>query len=154
MARRPSLILAVAAVVLVGACTGPGPAHYAAVLDELTIPSGWELAKTQVRAKDGDQHCDPLVNAGCPGVIRYYLVEGLPVDVYKPARNAVIDAGFAIDREFDPEACDAPPSAPACGFFASRDGDRIEINLYNPGHDDGIGVGASNRSMVRVTASK
>ncbi len=133
MARRPSLLLAVASVVIVTACTGPGPAHFAAILDELTIPSGWELARTQVRGPDGDQNCDPLVNAGCPGVVRYYLADGQPVDVYRSARDAVIEAGFAIDREFDPEACDAPPSAPACGFFASRDADRIRINVHAPG---------------------
>lgn len=147
-------ILLLASAFLVAACTGPGAAHYVAVLDELTIPSGWELAKTQVRGPDGDQHCDPLVNAGCPAVVRYYLVDGLPVDVSKAARAAVIETGFAIDREFDSGACDAPPSAPACAFFASRSDDRIVVNIYNPGHDDGTGVGEANRSTVRITASK
>ena len=96
-----------------------------------------------MRGPDGDQKCDPLVNAGCPGVIRYYLVDGLPVNVYKAARDAVIGAGFVIDREFDPEACDAPPSAPACGFFASRDSDRIRVN-----------VSPMARTMARLWATR
>ncbi len=154
MPHRPSLLLAVAAVVLVAACTGPEPAHYAAILDELTIPSDWELAKTQVRGPDGDQKCDPLVNAGCPGVIRYYLVDGLPVDAYRSVQDAVIEAGFVIDREFDPLACDAPPSAPACGFFASREADRLTVNIYNRGQDDGTGVGEANHLTVRMTADR
>ena len=141
-----------AAFVVVGC--GPPPAHYAAVLDEIALPSSWELAKTEVRAPDGDVDCDPIVNAGCPAVVRYYLVDPVPLVAYAAARAAVTEAGFGLEREFDAEACDAPPSAPACAFFAARGDDRIIVNVYRSGDDDGTGVAQPDRSTVRVTASR
>ena len=152
---RGDPILAVAVALLVMACAGgPGPSHYAAVLDELAIPSDWELAKTEVRGPDGDVRCDPLVNAGCPAVVRYYLVDAAPIEVYVIAKKTVIDAGYEIQREFDSEACDAPPNAPACALFAAKEADQIIVNIYNMGQDDDTGVAQANRVTVRMTADK
>lgn len=151
---RGNPILAVALALLVMACAGgPGPSHYAAVLDELAIPSDWELAKTEVRGPDGDVRCDPLVNAGCPAVVRYYLVDATPIEVFAAAKEAAMGAGFEVQEEFDP-ACNAPPSVPACRFIAARDADHIVVNVYGPGKDDGTGVGQANRVTVRMTAEK
>ena len=145
--------MAVGVLLLVVACLGgPGPDHYAAALDKLRIPSTWELAKTEVRGPDGDAGCDPRVNAGCPAVVRYYQVDATAVEAYRMAKQAITDAGYGIQREFDAEACDAPPSAPACAFFAAGDAMQMIVNIYDKGQDDGTGLAQADRVGVRITA--
>ena len=116
------------------------------------IPSTWELAKTEVRDPNGDVHCDPSVNAGCPAVVRYYLVDTTAIEAYRMAKQAVTDAGYGMQREFDAEACDAPPSAPACALFAAKDAVQVIVNIYDKGTDDGTGVAQTDRVSVRITA--
>jgi hypothetical protein len=80
-----------AAALLVSACyTGSGADRMAAILDELAFPNGWELVKTEVRAPDGDIHCQPGAGvADCPSVIRRYLVDAAPADVFAEAKPMV-----------------------------------------------------------------
>lgn len=146
-------LMTVAAAVLVVACVGgPGPDHYAAALDRLAIPPDWDLAKTEVRAPDAEIPCDPSVNAGCPAAVRYYLVDTTAIEAYRMAKQAVTNAGYETRREFDAEACDAPPSAPACAFFAAKDAVQVIVNIYDKGTDDGTGVAQTDRVNVRITA--
>ena len=140
------------ALLLWGCSGGPGAEQYAAILDGLAIPSTWELAKSEVRGPNGGVRCDPVVNAGCPAAVRYYVVTLAATEAYRTAKQVVVDAGYGIQREFDAERCDAPPSAPACGFFAAKDAVQIIANIYDKGKDDGSGVAQTDRVSVRITA--
>jgi len=138
------------ALVLVG-CSGPDAAHYEAVLDELEIPTTWELVHTYVQAPDMENDCSRLFPS-CPSVTRSYLVDGEPIDAYPVAKQVVLDAGFEIDQEISPD-CDLPPSLAACVFNAVRAEDWIRVNIFNPGDDvAGLGIADPNRSMVRLTS--
>ncbi len=151
--RGKWLLAMVVAAVVVGC--GPGAAHYATVLDELAVPTAWELARTQVRDQNGDDSCTPVVNPVCPAVVRYYLVDAVAADIYAEAKQVVTAAGYSIKQEFYP-ACDASPSSAACTFYAVKDKDQVTVNVYNAGGggDDGLGFARQDRSTVRVTASE
>jgi hypothetical protein len=146
------LAMVVAAVVV--GC-GPGAAHYATVLDELAFPTAWELARTQVRDEGGEVNCSHVVSPGCPAVVRFYLVDARASDIYAEAKQVVTTAGYSINDEFYP-ACDAPPSGPACTFYALKDADQITVDVYNAGGggDDGLGFARQDRSTVRVMAAE
>jgi hypothetical protein len=144
LAVRRSLPAIVAAVLVLASCRlGPGADHYAAVLDGLRIPAGWELAHTTVMVPGGpDRRVDPsrprddidCFEGECPSVTRYYFVSGTPATAYPDARQLLVDAGFDIDQESGP-ACNVPPSGPVCGMSGSRGGDYVRVSLYNPGDD-------------------
>ena len=131
--------------------TGPGADRMAAILEELAIPVGWELVKTEVKAPDGDVHCQPGAGVGeCPSVSRTYLVKAPPPDVYAEARPMIVAAGFAIEHEGNPE-CDAT-SAPACMLLSRTDAIHVVVFVYNPGHDFGPEETSSDRTTVIVRA--
>lgn len=144
------LVPLVAALAL--GCGGPDAAYYQGVLDELPVPSSWELVQTVVRAPGAELNCSPIVNDPCPSVLRYYLVDGQPTDAYPPAKQMLEAAGFAIEEEFDPE-CDSP-NAVACVVVAARAEEQLRVNLYYPGEDqDGLGLAKEGRTLIRITAS-
>ncbi len=150
---RGRRLLTVVVAVLVVACSGPNAAHYEAVLDELSIPSTWELADTTVRAPGGEIDCAPFLTSYCPSVARYYLVDaGAAIDAYGKAKQLLIEAGFEIQNEFLPK-CDTSTSGAACTVVAALDSDVVELAVYNPGEDtEGLGIAQKGRSIVRVTA--
>jgi hypothetical protein len=149
---RGTAVLTAAVALLVVACyTGPGGDRMATILDELAIPDGWELVKTEVKAPDGDVHCQPGAGvAECPSVSRRYLVNAAPPDVYAEARPMIEAAGFAIEHEGNP-ACDAT-SAPACMLLSSTDAIHVVVFIYNPGHDFGPEDTSPDRATVIVRA--
>jgi hypothetical protein len=139
--------LALLVVVLVGACAAPD--HQNGVLDELQIPTGWELAATRTTGTGGDQDCAFFLPK-CPHVARYYLTDMQAIDAYAAAKQMLAAAGFKVDEEFDP---DCAGNAAACVVVASRDSDTIQVSVYGPGEDpDGLGMAQQDRSMIRVTA--
>ena len=150
---RGNWLLAMLVAVLVVACSGPNAAHYEAVLDELSIPAGWELVHTTVRAPGGEIDCAPILTSYCPSVARYYLVDaGAAIDAYRKAKQLLIDAGSEIQDEFLP-TCDTSTSGAACTVVAALDSDIVEVAVHNPGDDtDGLGIAQKGRSIVRVTA--
>ena len=145
---RLSWALAVALV----ACSGPGAAHYVGLIDELGLPEEWEAARTVIYAPDGDVRCEPSLFTDCPYAVRYYLADGAPADVYAGVLAAVRADGFESRQEFDP-SCDHAGELP-CGFSSVRADDRINVAIYQPGQDDGVGVARPDLVTVRVTAQE
>ena len=150
MVRRSSLLLACFMSVVIG-CGAPDAAHYEGVIDALTLPDEWEMARSVVYAPEGDVACSPSPVTDCPYVVRYYLEPGLPRDIYEAARSAVGQAGFAIDRDSEP---DCEPSEVPCGFIALRGADQVNVAIYQPGEDDGTGVARPDHVTVRITAQE
>lgn len=137
------------AVILLLACGGPDAAHYTAVLEEVRVPEGWTDAATVVHGPGGDVDCQPTPFSECPYVVRFYTTGTTPSDAYRAALSAVAETGFDLEREFNPE-CDGPSLA--CALTAIRDADRLSVNVYQPGKDDGTGVARPEQVTVRVTA--
>jgi hypothetical protein len=152
----------VAALLSLGSCrTGPGPDHYAAVLDGLGVPAPWQLVHTTVRSQGGpDRAVDPsrpqdeigCFEGECPSVTRIYLVDSGPDDVVTIARGLLSSAGFAVGgRPGLP--CDAPPSGPSCSLTATRGQDYVRVTLYGPGrYTNQLGINDPLRSVVEVIA--
>jgi hypothetical protein len=145
-------LLAVALAMLLVGC-GPGADHYEAVLDELSIPAGWDLAHVTVRAPGGEIDCAAILTSYCPSVARYYLVDvGAAIDAYRKAKQLLLDAGLEIQDEFLP-TCDTSTSGAACTVVAALDSDVVEVAVYSLGDDtEGLGIAQKGRSIVRVTA--
>lgn len=115
--------LALAAVLALAGCyTAPTADHFAAIVDELRVPAGWQSVETVVHGPDEDEPCDPFFTITCPGAMRSFLVDGDPADAYAQAKEVVTAAGFAITEEFR-EDCTGASGESACNFFSSRDGD-------------------------------
>jgi len=142
---------------------GPAPEHYVAVLDELSVPADWELVCLTVNAPGGpDVSADPGVPrkltdcaiGDCPAVGRYYLVDGPPVDTYPVAKQLLLDAGFDLDRDSGAD-CDLPPSSAACVLGGHKEGDRVQVCIFNPGDDfANLGVADPKRALVSVVAER
>jgi len=80
-------LLLIVVAVLAGACTSPGATHYEAVLDELAIPPTWEFVHTTTTAPGAENDCVEFLTTDCPRVVRYYLVDGMPIDAYPQAKR-------------------------------------------------------------------
>jgi hypothetical protein len=158
----PEVAVLVAALLCVGACrAGPGPDHYAAVLDGLGVPPAWALVHTTVQSQTGPDHAvDPsrsqddigCFEGTCPAVTRFYLV-GVPASgVLAAARDLLTAAGFTIGHSAGP-ACDIPPGGLACGVEGTRGTDYVEVTIYKPGTTaSGIGSGEPSKVVVTLTA--
>jgi hypothetical protein len=119
--RRPRWPLALlGALLLPVACTAwafvsRDPARYLAMLDELRLPQGWEVVRT-----DADRM--PLFG---PRAVRYYLVDADPVDAAPVLKQALSDAGFEIYYSPVPGGgCAMDPqdsSHPTCGNAVTKD---------------------------------
>ncbi|MHB8959285.1 MAG: hypothetical protein ACYDAN_06630 [Candidatus Limnocylindrales bacterium] len=165
--RRLGRVTAAAAVVaavllsLAGCRSGPGPDHYATVLDGVGVPAAWDLVHTTVRSQGGpDKAVDPgrdtdnidCFEGECPSVTRIYLVDSGPDDVVTAARGLLAGAGFAVGgRPGLP--CDAPASGPSCAVTATRGQDYVRFTVYGPGrHTNQLGINDPLRTVVEVIA--
>jgi hypothetical protein len=156
--RRPLWPVAILGVLLLPvACTAwwfvsHDPAPHVAVLDELHLPAGWEVART-------DAQRGPLFG---PRAMRYYLVDAEPVDAATALRQALTAAGFAIYYRPVPRggcALDPQDSGhPTCGNVVTKDcqtnGPGGPISCYiegyrpidgDPGHLEDIFASVSPR---------
>ncbi len=147
---RAILLAALVAAVFASACGTPSVAHYEALQDELSIPTNWERTTEPVQAPGTSMTCAAVL-PGCPRVTRYYVVSGTPTDVFPQAKQLLVTAGFTIGTEY-PD-CAAPPQTPACSMFSTRDGDALDINVYNPGDDPDVVGAPDDRTLVRISAS-
>ena len=139
----------VIALVLVG-CGGRDPAPYLATLDNLTLPSTWQVAQTTVNAQGASNGCVELVNGQCPSVTRYFLVAGEPSEALRDANAAVAAQGFG-DMEVTHPACDVVSSGPPCYLTATNGDMAIDVNVYRPGDDvDQLGLSKPNETIVRM----
>lgn len=144
---RELCVLVAAMTLLVGGCGG-GSAPLQAAVDELTLPSTWEVAKTVVQG--GSSGCIAIANPNCPSVTRYFVVTGDLPDLFQEARTAVVAGGFSGLEELSPE-CDRDTSGAPCGINATKGDIRIQIDLYRPGQDvDSLGVAIPEHPTVRV----
>jgi hypothetical protein len=138
---------------LVGCASGPGASHYAAVLDELRIPAGWELAHTTVSEPGAKVPCEPIMGS-CPAVFRYYVVRGQPGAAYLPIKQTVTDAGFRFEEEVEP-GCNGleGDDRKACFLVAVRGPDLLYIQVFEPGIDvDELGIGRDGHFVVLLRA--
>ncbi len=153
--RRSWFLLVVA--VLFAACTPrPGADHYAAVLDELSVPSGWELVHTTVREPGGAEwQCDLVINPDCPSVHRFYLTNTPAADAYHAAIAMATDAGFIVKNETRPTCTSKLPWSPQCLFFATKAYNELAVNVFNPGDDPyNLGIADPSRILVELRANK
>jgi hypothetical protein len=120
---------------------------YTEALDLLPVPAGWTVAKTVT-----EPSTDMCVN--CPRVLRYYIATGEPKDLLESARQAIVQAGFGSVQIGAP-ACDLNDNTGlACGFTASKDQIRLDVNVYRAGSDvDGLGLSQPGTSTIRITAT-
>jgi hypothetical protein len=147
---RVTLVTTLVIAFLATGCGGPPVSHYQALQDGLSIPSDWQRVTETIAAPGASITCASIL-PGCPRVSRYYSVPGTPADAYAQGKQMLTGAGFAIDH--DSSDCLPPPASPACGMSATRDGDRVEVNAYNPGDDPELVAAPADRTMVRINAS-
>lgn len=135
--------------IVVGACAGPDPERLTGVLDGLSVPAAWEDVKTVVHATGGDVDCPVSFLSDCPYVVRFYRAKVEPAMAYADGAAGLRADGFDLESEYDPtcERTEGPP----CGFTAVRGSDRIQVNVYRPGTDDGEGVALAGFVTVRLT---
>jgi hypothetical protein len=143
-----ALVAALTALLVLSACAAPD--RYQAVLEGLNVPDGWELATTHVTGSGGDEDCAFFL-PDCPRVARYYLGPARPADAYDEAQQMIAAADFNLDEEFTAD-CSGRVGEPACSLVASQGSDEIQVVVYNPGDDDGLGIAQPDRSTIRVTA--
>jgi len=137
---------------------GPGPEHFVAIVDELDVPAGWDVAETVVRGPDEDDSCDTAFSSSCPGAIRSFVVEGDAAAAYAQATDVVTAAGFTVTEELIPEEllpdCRGALSRSACSFRASREGDQIFVSVHHSAADVGLPDGVPGVAAVVMTASR
>jgi hypothetical protein len=146
----PRVLVALVILLAVGACAVPD--HYVSVLDGLSIPPDWAFAETRVTGSGGNQDCAFFLPK-CPHVSNYYYVDGVPSHAYDEAKQMIAGANFNLDEEFTAD-CSGRVGEPACSLVASQGSDEIQVVVYNPGDDDGLGIAQPNRSTIRVSAQK
>ena len=148
----PWLLLA-AATMLAGCYTGPGAEHYAAIIDSLDVPDGWQIAETEIRGPGQPERgsCDPMYNTGCPGVTRSFLVDTGVAEAYEEAIDAFAMNGF-VATETSTQGCSAGSSnGPPCTFYAARGSDEVSVRVYAPGEWEGLwNLGLDDQGMVVV----
>jgi hypothetical protein len=148
--RIRTLVVALAITALMARCAnGPGASHYGAVLDELTIPAGWELADTVVSEPGGKVPCETILGS-CPAVLRYYLVSGQPAGAFSEIKEMVTDAGFELTEVLEP-GCPGLRANDrlACYLIAIRGPDLLNIHVYKPGIDpDELGIAREGHFVV------
>lgn len=149
---RVLLGLGIVAVVVIGivwtsVLRSLDPAPHRAVLDELQIPTSWELAHEEIVQ-------NVLLGSR---VERYYLVDADPSDAVSPAESMFTRAGFAIEIQRAPKDwCDTRPlrATPAivcpekvipacstngltgpttCYFYARRGQECVTVHAFDRG---------------------
>ena len=120
-------------LLLVGCYTGPAADHFEAILDELSIPEGWSLAKAVTRGPGGEE-CDPFFSNECPAAIRTYLTNGDTDAAFTQAKDVITGAGFAIEDGATAECSGGSSTVPSCALFADRGDDHLYAVVYvSPG---------------------
>lgn len=135
-------LLLVLLLLLVATC-GPNASHYRSVLDGLHIPSGWDL----VHSTSAEKLDCPL--AECPYAARYYRANGSQTDNSEEVKQIFTEGGFQIDTSFG-----------ECGFRGVEDcivsgakgSDKMDIVLFYPGSDEGLGIAEEGHIIIRITA--
>jgi hypothetical protein len=142
-----------AAGLLVAGCyTGPSADHFVAVLDELNVPGGWQIAQTIVRGPDEAETCDPFLSNECPAAIRTYLTDG-DIDVaYAQAAAVIAEAGFAITDEATAGCASGSSSGPTCAFFADRGDDQVYLRVFSSPGEAGLEVSVPDAAAVVIHA--
>jgi hypothetical protein len=139
---RPSLrswgvTLLLATAFVAGCYSGPGADHLEAVLDELSIPEGWSLAKSETQGPDEEETCDPFESPGCPIAIRTYLTDGDATTAYANAKAMVAEAGFEIEDVATRE-CPGVTSSQPCYLFALRGDDDLHVAVFASAREAGL----------------
>lgn len=120
----------VSTLLLAGCYTGPGADHFETVLDEISVPEGWSLAKSETRGPGEEETCDPFISTGCPAAIRTYLTDGDTEAARAKAIEVVSVAGFDIEDGAAPGCSGGSTTVPACAVFAHRAGDDLTVVVY------------------------
>lgn len=149
---RAIACLTLVATVVAGCYLGPGADHFAAILDELAVPAGWQLLETRLRGPGREEACDPLVAADCPSATRWYLVGVEPAQAFDAATGVIGRARFQVARTLSP-ACDAAPTGPACALESRRGAEILWIRVYPPGRTTGLAVEVDG-TTVAFTAQR
>jgi hypothetical protein len=140
------------ATVVAGCYLGPGPDHYAAILDELAVPAGWQLLETRLRGPGQEEGCDPMLAADCPSATRWFLVGVEPAPALDAATSVIERARFQVARTLFP-ACDGAPTGPACGLESRRASDVLWVKVYPPGRTTGLDADVDG-TTVAFTAQR
>jgi hypothetical protein len=118
-------------VLLLGGCyTGPGADHFEAILDELSIPEDWSLAKTVTMGPGEQVTCEPFVSDACPTAIRTYLTAGHTEAAHAQAIDVITGAGFDIEDRAARDCSGGSSTVPACSLFAHRGDDYLTVVIY------------------------
>jgi hypothetical protein len=126
------LALAVMCLALAACGNYPTFDELGADFDALRVPAGWRLADTLTNGPGGDIECVPqLSTPGCPKVIRYYVAQGSPLEVYEQAAEMVVAAGFAIDAAPN-RPCDRWPGTSLCSAHAIANDRRLWVQVWSP----------------------
>jgi len=137
--KRAALLVAILATTM--ACSGRTVTYYRAIVDELAVPNGWTVARTDVN------DCVDTPVTDCPTVTRYYITDTTTANAYLQAIAAVSDPRFQMERDFGCEGV-----SPACAFLAIRDGDELWVTINEPGRSDDVEIDRFDRVTVRVIA--
>jgi len=150
------LAVALLAVVstLFGCSNRPPADHFIAVLDRLHVPAAWTLAYAAVRAPGSTFiACEFVVNSDCPSAHRFYLVNGDPAPAYGDAKAMLIEAGFLIADEFNPDCIDSHDPVLACELTATSGSDGLVVLFSDPGVDrEELGIADPTSSIVELRA--
>jgi hypothetical protein len=141
-------VLLIVLTLLASGCGGDATPFQAAI-DDLPLPSSWQVANTAV--KGGSNGCIQIANPYCPSVTRYYTVSGKLPDMFQEAKSAIVAAGFGHVEELFPN-CDLNTNGALCSINATKGDLRMEVNLYPPGDDvDSLGISVTDQPTVRIT---
>jgi hypothetical protein len=131
--------LMLATTLLLIACyTGPSAGHFVAVVDELDVPAGWQVAETVVRGPDQVERCDPGLSNDCPAAIRTYLVEADVAGAHRQSKDVITGAGFSITDEATSGCSSGSSTGPPCGFFAERGSDHLYVGVFHSPAEAGL----------------
>jgi hypothetical protein len=148
-------IASIVLFIVAGCYTGPGVAHYAAILDEVHPPASWHVLQTRVHGPSDDAavKCSPITDGGCPSVARVLLVDGDAKTALADAEDAVRSAGFTMGAELGP-ACDGAPGSPLCSFQASRGDDKVFGYIWRNPTEAGIAGPSADQLTAVIAASR
>jgi hypothetical protein len=143
-------------LLLVGCYTGPSADHFVAIVDELHVPAGWQVAETVVRGPDQPDYCDPGLSNECPAAIRFFVTEGDIDAAYDQAKGFASVAGFTISDEGTKGCASGSSNGPPCAFFAERGDDMLHVRVYASPNEAGLDQGKLGGAavVVRATAAK
>jgi len=147
--RRATIAAALIATVVLGCAVDAG--HYTAVLDDLAVPDSWTTARTVVQAPGAELDCTPTFMSGsCPRVIRFYHSDQTRLAAFDAAAAVVADSRF----DFPERELWCPRTSGPCSFVVTKGDERLAVNVYPPGEDDGwlFPVAEPDLVLIRMIA--